>query len=302
MSVEVLDLHFLEQPSLIASFLVHNGDEVALVESGPGSTLPHLTAALAVHGLSPADITHLFLTHIHLDHAGGAGWLAQQGATVYVHERGARHLINPERLLASATRVYGEDKMDVLWGDMLSIPEEKVVILQDGDTVQAAGHTWTALDTPGHAYHHLAYLTDAGDCFTGDVGGCCLPGYDHIRVPTPPPDLDLGAWKTSITKLLEHKPERLFVTHFGERTNGVTHLERLRVNLDALTTWMEEQWNAGLSREEMIAGYWDWIAEQAHADNVDEDGIHLYQFVAGATGCVDGYRRYFKKQQQEKGE
>ncbi|TNE47763.1 MAG: MBL fold metallo-hydrolase [Deltaproteobacteria bacterium] len=299
MSVEVLDLHFLEQPSLIASFLVRRGSEVALVESGPGSTLPHLTKALAVHGLSPSDVTHLFLTHIHLDHAGGAGWLAQQGATIYVHERGARHLINPERLLASATRVYGEDKMSVLWGDMLPVPEDKLVVLYNGDTVEAAGRTWTAIDTPGHAYHHLAYLTDEGDCFTGDVGGCGLPGYDHIRVPTPPPDFDLDAWRQSIARLQEHQPKRLFLTHFGERENASSHLERLRVNLDVLTEWMQEQWSLERSREEMIAGYWDWIAEQAKVDQVDEDGIHQYQFVAGATGCVDGYRRYFKKQQEQ---
>src|SRR5512138_3911278 len=131
--VLTLDLNFQGRPYAIASYLIRTGDAVVLIESGPGSTLAGLEAGLAAEGLSPRDVTHVLLTHIHLDHAGAAGWLARQGAQIYVHPVGAPHMLHPEKLLASATRIYG-DRMDSLWGEFLPVPEEKLVILQDEET------------------------------------------------------------------------------------------------------------------------------------------------------------------------
>lgn len=297
--VATLDLNFLDEEHLTASYLLQGEGEVALVESGPGSTLPQLEKALAAHGLKPEDVNHVFLTHIHLDHAGGAGWLARRGATVYVHERGARHLLDPSRLWASATRIYGADNMAWLWGEMLPVPDDKLVVLQDGETIQAAGRTLTALDTPGHAKHHFAYLTDEGDCFTGDVGACTLPGYTHVRLPTPPPDLDVEAWDQSLQRLLDVRPARLFPTHFGAVTSPLDHLRRTRDELHNLTVWMQERWDKGAPRDQILAAYVERIEQQASDDGVDEAGRFKYQRVAGAPGCVDGYQRYLKKQEEK---
>src|SRR5215216_6718259 len=128
--VITLDLKFQGRPHAIASYLIRSGDAVVLIESGPGSTLPGLEAALATEGLSPQQVTHVLLTHIHLDHAGAAGWLARQGAEIYVHPVGAPHMLHPEKLLASATRIYG-DRMDSLWGEFLPVPEEKLHVVGD---------------------------------------------------------------------------------------------------------------------------------------------------------------------------
>src|SRR5215510_4531306 len=128
--IVTLDLNFQGRPHAIASYLIRQGDAVVLIESGPGSTLPSLEAGLAKEGLSPRDLTHVLLTHIHLDHAGAAGQLARQGAEIYVHPVGAPHMINPEKLLASAARIYG-DRMESLWGEFLPVPEDKLHVAKD---------------------------------------------------------------------------------------------------------------------------------------------------------------------------
>src|SRR5574339_487761 len=130
--IVTLDLNFQGRPHAIASYLIRTGDAVVLVESGPGSTRASLEAGLAKEGLSSRDVTHVLLTHIHLDHAGAAGWLARQGAQVYVHPVGAPHMLNPEKLIASATRIYG-DKMEPLWGEFLPVPEDKLHIPQGAE-------------------------------------------------------------------------------------------------------------------------------------------------------------------------
>src|SRR5215210_7211368 len=132
--IVTLDLNFQGRPQAIASYLIRNGEAVVLIESGPGSTLAGLEAGLANEGLSPRDVTHLLLTHIHLDHAGAAGWLSRQGADVYVHPVGAPHMLHPEKLLASASRIYG-DRMDTLWGEFLPVPQEKLRVIGDGQEI-----------------------------------------------------------------------------------------------------------------------------------------------------------------------
>src|SRR5215211_9540495 len=154
--VITLDLKFQGRPDAIASYLIRSGEAVVLIESGPGSTLPGLEAGLANEGLSPRDVTHLLLTHIHLDHAGAAGWLARQGAGVYVHPVGAPHMLNPEKLLASATRIYG-DRMDSLWGEFLPVPESQLNVPKDGEEIAIGDLSFIPINTPGHAEHHYAY-------------------------------------------------------------------------------------------------------------------------------------------------
>src|SRR5687767_5725248 len=156
-SVITLDLKFQGRAHAIAAYLIRRGDAVVLVESGPGSTLPALEAGLAQEGLSPRDLTHVLLTHIHLDHAGAAGWLARQGAQIYVHPVGAPHMLNPEKLLASAARIYG-DRMRSLWGEFLPVPESRLNVPNDMEEIAIGKLRFQPVNTPGHAEHHYAYL------------------------------------------------------------------------------------------------------------------------------------------------
>src|SRR5512139_1707580 len=147
--IVTLDLNFQGRPHAIASYLIRNGDAVVLIESGPGSTLTALEAGLAKEGLSPRDVTHVLLTHIHLDHAGAAGWLAKQGAEIYVHPVGAPHMLNPEKLISSATRIYG-DKMGLLWGEFLPVPENQLMIPNDAEEIVIGNLRFLPINTPGH--------------------------------------------------------------------------------------------------------------------------------------------------------
>src|SRR5512141_683610 len=198
--VLTLDLNFQGRPYAIASYLIRSGDSVVLVESGPGTTRAALEVGLAKEGLSSRDVTHVLLTHIHLDHAGAAGWLARQGAEIYVHPVGAPHMLHPEKLIASATRIYG-DKMETLWGEFLPVPEDKLHIAQNMEEIVIGNLRFLPLNTPGHAEHHYAYLFE-DICFTGDVGGVRIPGYQYLRVPMPPPDLQFSKWRESIGRRL----------------------------------------------------------------------------------------------------
>lgn len=220
-------------PGFIASYLLADGDDLALVEAGPASTLDTLLAGIRAAGHDPARLTHVLLTHVHLDHAAGAGQLAVLAprATVHVHPFGEAHIVDPSRLLASAARLYG-DRMQEMWGTMLPVPRERIRILDDGETVRVGGRTLVALETPGHAAHHLAFHDpDAGIVFTGDVGGIRLEGARHVRPPTPPPELDTRAWLASIDKLRAVRPRMLLPTHFGGGTDAEWHLDDLRARL-----------------------------------------------------------------------
>ena len=188
MKIETIDLDFMDREQIIASFLLLAGDgtSAALVETGPTTCLDRLTAGLKKHGVSHEDVRQVFLTHVHLDHAGASGHLSEvlPNATFYVHKVGYPHLADPSRLVKSATRIYGEN-MNELWGEARSVPEDRIVILKEGEEAEAAGGLLVAHDTPGHAYHHLAYLEpDSGALFTGDVAGIRLPGQSYIRPPT----------------------------------------------------------------------------------------------------------------------
>ncbi len=292
---EIIDLHFQGEKEIIASYVLRGPKGVALIETGPGSTVDNLLQGLEHLDIAPEEITDILLTHIHLDHAGAAGRMARlTGATVHVHHVGAPHMINPTKLLASAGRIYG-DQMGPLWGEFLPVPEQQVRILQDGDIIDAAGIPVKAIDTPGHAYHHMAYWLDDGTCFTGDVGAVRLPGYDHIRLPTPPPEFHLTLWKKSVEKLRAMKPDRIVPTHFGPFQDVDAHFDQVLTKLDRLTDYLRERVKAGESAEALMAELPAWLADQARAEGVDEDGVHRYEVVVPSYMNVTGVLRYFRK-------
>jgi len=297
--LQTLDLHFQDRDHTIASYLLPHNDGAALVETGPGSTAAMLQARLAEHGLTPNDISEVLLTHIHLDHAGADGWLASDhGATVYVHQIGASHLANPERLLKSAKRIYGDD-MDTLWGEMRPVPEDRLVSLDDGDTIGLGNLQAEALDTPGHASHHLSYVI--GDvCFTGDVGGVRLPGESYVELPLAPPEIDLDAWRDSLAHLSDaidrHDITHLAPTHFGVYDDVTAHLDRLEAAIDRADDWAETTLPGIANNEEALReATTEWMRQQAADEGVDDATWELYELANPSWMAALGLRRYWQK-------
>ncbi|HEY7973909.1 MAG TPA: MBL fold metallo-hydrolase, partial [Ktedonobacterales bacterium] len=189
----LLDTLFQGVPGVIASYLLTGPNGLALVDVGSAVTLDTLLADIRATGHQPEEIEHILLTHIHLDHAGATGSLLRHApqARVYVHHIGAPHLINPDKLIESASRIYG-DQLQRLWGQMLPVPEDRITLLDEGVEAQAGARTLRALYTPGHAIHHVAfYDATHAEIFPGDVAGVRLEDIDYVRPPTPPPDLNL---------------------------------------------------------------------------------------------------------------
>lgn len=235
--LDYVDLRFRGRTQIIATGILHSVSGVALVDPGPASTLPALTAELERSGMSIADVRAILLTHIHLDHAGASGSLIARNPSieVYVHERGAPHMIDPTKLLASAGRLYGE-WMEKLWGEFLAVPSDRVRVLQGGERIQVAGRELEVAYTPGHAVHHVSYLDRAsGVAFAGDVAGIRRAPGTYVLPPTPPPDIDLAAWRQSADRLLEWRPATLFVTHFGPFQDAAAHVREL---MDRLDEWV----------------------------------------------------------------
>ena len=297
--LETLDLHFQDRPHTIASYLLPHDDGAALIETGPASTAAMLQAQLAEQGLTPNDVSEVLLSHIHLDHAGAAGWLAaEHGATLYVHPAGAPHLADPSRLLRSAERIYGDD-MDRLWGETVPAPDDQIVALDHEEALSIGGRTATALHTPGHASHHIAYVID-GVCFTGDVGGVRLPGETHVQPPLVPPELDLDLWRDSLetlrTAIEEHDVTHLAPTHFGLVDDVDAHLDRLERGLDAADEWVRTTLPPLADDEGALQqAAATWMREQAAADGVDDATWDLYELADPSWMQALGLRRYWQK-------
>jgi glyoxylase-like metal-dependent hydrolase (beta-lactamase superfamily II) len=291
--VITLDLNFQGRPHAIASYLIRHTAGAVLIESGPGSTLPALQAALEKEGLSPQHVTHVLLTHIHLDHAGAAGWLAQQGAKIYVHPVGAPHMLNPEKLIASATRIYGE-RMESLWGDFLPVPESQLMIPKDAETIEIGDLKFTTINTPGHAEHHYAYLFE-DICFSGDVGGVRIPGYPYLRVPMPPPELHLERWHESLARLRKEKFKYIAPTHFGLFSDVAWHLNEVEKGLNSASRWLEEVMPTDPSIEQMRQSYTSWIMDEGKSIGLDEDVVRTYELANPLGMSADGLLRYWTK-------
>jgi glyoxylase-like metal-dependent hydrolase (beta-lactamase superfamily II) len=212
-----VDTRMAGKTSITSAYLLH-GAEPALVETGPTTSVEAVTAGLDAIGLSANDLAHIVLTHIHLDHAGGVGTLARRfpQATVWVHERGAPHLEDPTRLLASATRVYGQERLERLFGRVDPVPSDRLRAVSDGDRIALGDRHLEVLYTPGHASHHVALVDSrSGAVFTGDALGIHLPDDRVLRPATPPPDIDIEAGLQSIERIRERARSILLFSHFG---------------------------------------------------------------------------------------
>ena len=290
----LLDLDFQGSAGVVAAYLVTGPFGHTLIETGPGSTLPALEHAIAATGARLGDVTQLLVTHIHLDHAGAAGSLLRRlpEARLFVHPLGASHMVDPSKLLRSATRIYG-DRMDALWGAFEPCPAERVELLADGAELACGERTLTALYTPGHASHHIAFHdADHRSAFTGDVGGVRLQGASYVRPPTPPPDIDVVAWHASVDRLRSLGLDTLYPTHFGRFADPSRHLDELLVRLDEWTGWVRQWMADGLTPDAMAAE----LQRKSTADiaaNVPDPGLaQAYELATPSRMTVDGLARY----------
>ena len=233
--IDYVDLNFLGNAEIIATAVLQGAGGVALIDPGPSTTLDTLRAALRRKGIGIADVRQLLLTHIHLDHAGVTGTLVRENPAieVFVHERGAPHMVDPSKLLASAGRLYGQD-MEPFWGEFLAVPADRVRVLKGEERVMAGGRELQVTYTPGHASHHVSYFDPSSRiAFVGDTAGIRRPEFSYILPPTPPPDVDLEAWRTSADRILAWDPDTLFLTHFGPFHGARLHFQELMDRLDA---------------------------------------------------------------------
>jgi glyoxylase-like metal-dependent hydrolase (beta-lactamase superfamily II) len=278
--LEPLDLMHLGRPRVIGCYVVETAEGTALFDCGPSSCVPELKSRLAERGLELTDLRHLLLSHIHLDHAGAAGTLVREhpGLQVYVSEIGAPHLVDPERLERSARRLYG-DEFDRLWGELVPVPEANVHIV---------GPDVLGLDcfpTPGHASHHVCYLSDDGTLYAGDATGVRIQPSRAVLPPTPPPEFDLEAWQTTLDEIESRRPERLALIHFGVADDPEPHIADLRARLERWTQWVGD----GMSRDEFTRGG----AEDLGPDrDAYEHAMPLWQSYAGLE-------RYWEKKRED---
>ena len=291
--IATIDLHFQDQTQAIASYLIRDGDAVVLIESGPGTTLSALEAGLAKEGLSPRNITHVLLTHIHLDHAGAAGWLSRQGARIFVHPNGAPHMLNPEKLIASATRIYG-DKMGTLWGEFLPVAADQLTVPNDAEEIVIGRLRFLPVNTPGHAEHHYSYLFE-DVCFSGDVGGVRIPGYPYLRAPMPPPELHFGRWRDSIARLRSLKFTRIAPTHFGIFDDADWQLTELQRRLDETERWLEQVMPADPPVDELREKFSTLMEDQGSAEELSDEVRQAYALANPLGMSADGLIRYWKK-------
>lgn len=258
-----------------------------IVDPGPTTGLEAL-----LEGLGGSEPHALALTHIHLDHAGASGALVERfpGLTVYVHERGAPHLVDPERLLESARQLYGDD-MDRLWGEVVPVPEGNLRVLSGGETIESGiGVEYT----PGHASHHVSYLHEqTGEAFVGDVAGVRIPPVDHVLPPTPPPDIDLEAWEESLQTLERWAPRALYLTHAGRVEDVEGHLGRMR---EGIARQGERARAHG--REAFVESVG---AEVREAADGDEEIAGRYLQAAPPDQLYLGLERYWRKKAEREG-
>jgi glyoxylase-like metal-dependent hydrolase (beta-lactamase superfamily II) len=291
-----LDLQFQGSPGVVAAFLITDPSGHTLVETGPGSTLPALEQGIVEAGANLDDVARIAVTHIHLDHAGASGALLRRlpDARLFVHPLGAPHMIDPSRLLRSATRIYG-DRMDRLWGAFEPCPPDRVTVLADGDTVDCGARTLAALHTPGHASHHIAFHdAEHRSIFTGDVGGVRLEGAAYVRPPTPPPDIDVEAWHASVERLRALDARYLDLTHFGRFENPAPHLDSLLRRLDDWTAWVAAHLANGDSAESMATQLDAKSTADIAAEVPDPALARAYELATPSRMTVDGLTRYLQ--------
>jgi glyoxylase-like metal-dependent hydrolase (beta-lactamase superfamily II) len=296
-NIQVIDTLHVGKTGTIACYADLQG-ALVLVDPGPQVSFAEVERQLATHGARMTDVAAILLTHIHLDHAGAVGSIVRDypHIRVYVHERGAPHLVDPSRLLRSATRIYGA-LMDALWGEFLPVPAANLQVLQGGEVIDVAGRQYQVLYTPGHAVHHVTYVrTSDGVAFIGDTAGIRMQGYTYIRPATPPPDIDLAVWDASVAAINRVQPQALCLTHFGPVFDVADHLQRMQASnwrwAEYVRDWRLQGWSDDAQIAELRR-----IATAEMGVDATPDGIAAYQKGASIEMSWQGLSRFWQQQE-----
>src|SRR5467141_2717390 len=295
-TVTTLDNLWMGRPRSIAAALLESEGHRTVIDPGPGCTLDAFRQQLRARGIGVGDLDAILLTHIHLDHAGATGALVRENPrlSVYVHKNGAKHMIDPSKLLASAQRLWPND-LQRLFGETLPVPAENLRILEGGETLTLGSRELEVVYTPGHASHHVSYFDQAeGVTFVGDTTGVRIEGNSFVMPATPPPDIDLGLWDTSFAAILERKPSRIFLTHYGYSDDPSEHILLFRERL--------HRWSA-LAAEALRDAASDFAAMDSFmsatyaeiAEHLPPGEAEHYAFSAGLNLSFLGLARYLRK-------
>ncbi|OHX65776.1 MBL fold metallo-hydrolase [Flammeovirga pacifica] len=291
-NIQPIDLNFLGCDEAIASYLIETSEGPILIETGPHSTFSVLEKAINHLGYKVEDIMNVFITHIHLDHAGAAWKFAEHGAKIHLHPFGVRHMADPSKLMASAKMIYKED-MDRLWGEMHNIPEHLLIAVENGEKVCVGDVDLISWHTPGHANHHIAWQIE-DLLFTGDVAGVKI-GEGPVVAPCPPPDINLEKWQASIDLIRKISPAKLYLTHFGVVTDVVNHLIALEKDLykmaDIVKMYMEKDY----SQEKMEELFITYVNNELKVLGLKDDALKQYDAANPPFMSVAGLLRYWKK-------
>jgi glyoxylase-like metal-dependent hydrolase (beta-lactamase superfamily II) len=294
-----IDTQMAGYPGITAGYLIR-GSRPCLVETGTAPSAPVVQAALSSLGVGPEDLASVVVTHIHLDHAGGAGDIAGMypAAEIVVHQRGARHLADPSRLMASARAVYGS-ALERLFGELRPVPESRIRALDDTGSVDLGdGRQLSSYYSPGHAKHHVGLLDSAsGDLYVGDAAGVYIPETGDLRPATPPPDFDLSVALDSLKLFTALGPSRLLFSHYGPVSSVLDTLDR---SAEELNLWVEHTRaarSAGLDLDHAVAMVSEKTRDRykAFADGADPSLTERFERISGAEANVEGIMHWLDK-------
>jgi glyoxylase-like metal-dependent hydrolase (beta-lactamase superfamily II) len=290
--IHVLDTRQLGHAGIVASTALETDDGIVLFDSGAESTFDNVVVDLRKAGFEPKDIRHVFLSHIHFDHAGAA-WRFANTATVYVHPRGAPHLIDPTKLVESATRIFGDD-MERLWGKIAPVPATRVKILEDNEVVRVPPFEIRAIATPGHASHHHVYHWN-DNVFGGDIAGVRI-GNGLPIPPFVPPELHVELWRESIAKIRKLNAANLYLPHFGKIAGSVAeHLDKLDERVARWSEWFRDKMRAGTDESTLRSTFAELEHAELRKSGASQDDIDGYEAADPSYMAVGAAIRYWKK-------
>jgi len=295
-ALTVLDDNWMGRPHTIGTALLESDGHRSIIDPGPGSTLETLRRQLQVHGVAVRDLDAILLTHIHMDHAGATGALVRENPRleVYAHSKGAPHMLDPTKLLASALRLW-PNELQLLFGEMLPVPAANLRILEGGETLTLGSRELEVVYTPGHASHHVSYFDhQEGIAFVGDTAGVHIEGHPYIMPATPPPDINLEIWETSFAAILERKPARLFLTHYGFSENPTEHILLFRERLHKWAAAADKIIRSSASDSDAMDSFMT-VTRAEIAQFLPLAEVEHYVFSAGLNLSFLGLARYLRK-------
>jgi len=291
--IHILDTRQLGYAGIVAATALETSEGIALFDTGPESTFDNIAADLSKAGFSPDDVRHVFISHIHFDHAGAAWRFAGLGATIYVHSRGAPHLIEPARLVESATRIFGNN-MERLWGRIAPVPADRVKIVEDNEVVRISPFEIRAIATPGHASHHHVYHWD-DSLFGGDIAGVRIGSGPPIP-PFVPPELHIDSWRESIAKIRKLHPAKLYLPHFGLVDHSISeHLDALDERVAHWAEWFHQKILAGADEQQLIPEFAEYEHGELRAGGATENDVAGYEAADPSYMAVPAAIRYWRK-------